>query len=1564
MKKRLLSVLLALCMLLTMLPTTVFAADSSTVETKVSVCNTALPSTGEVSYWLYQYTNGKSSITKTGASANYYNVKWEPATSTLTINSISSPKFNTGDIWNTVSLIGLTQGDLNIKLEGTTTIGDHKNTNRFCTIYATNSASTITISGPGKLVAKGGDESVSYSGTPIIISGNLILTDDATVESEFANFAIGSRESVVVRGNLTIKDRAVLKAYRTEGEYSGPVNDSTDPTSGKDYALLLGGKLTLANEGAIELTTFTPYEGTDTGRWWHVAWTNNKDEEKGLVNYITAPDGLATSENKTEKWRSASFGTHDASTYFYAKAKAEVHVYDRQVAEARYLAKEATLTSPATYYYSCSKCGASEKNADHTFPYGKVVSPVQYKADKDFADPIRLECDQGYELSPDTRSLIPTTDGSKGNIYYDSTTYTLYLNNFKTGWYYDMLTLGGNNKVGEFPYPITVNVTGDCSIEVNGFNAICSTTSLVFEGTGTLALASKGGETVYLSSYKDMTVNIPMTVSSDSTWYQGISGYGMNLTVNAPLKVTNASNASNPAVKIGTLTIGDPDLYFKAGVDEASAEKYMASDFEGTTGTTFAETVSSLVSDSTSHYIDINWICHHAGEHKYELSEDKLSHIEICPDCNEVLSTELHKNGYIPIANTNRHKQGCTVCGYDNGGATEEHSSTTPATCTKKAVCEKCGAEFGELAKHKLINLEDAKYLRSKATDCRSHNTYWKSCSVCGASADKALSYVDYLYFEGSTVGPHSFSTTYLASKADADKHYHVCTLCNAKDDGEAHTWNVLAATEETAKFCEVCQYIGEEQQAHVHHYDLEKAESEYLISAADCTNAATYHKSCRCGEFEENGETFTVGEPLGHNYVKQEQTAANLRSKAADCQEYNTYWLLCDRCNASAKDDVNAQDKHYNGEQGAHVADTANYAASESEHWNVCLYHSDVKMNVTAHTYDQKVTEEKYLASAATCTADATYYHSCVCGAKGTETFAKENTALGHDFTKEVKNSNTKKFTAQNCTEHDVYYYSCSRADCNAVSNTKTFEGDVGPHVFDQKVTEEKYLASAATCTEDATYYYSCVCGEKGTGTFTKANSALGHQFNKEVKNSDTLKSAAKDCTEHDVYYYSCSHAGCTAVSNIKTFEGEIGSHVADTNYTIAGEKHIKRCVHHPEVVLLEETHTFNQKTETYPKDAATCTADATYYYTCVCGAKGTESYTKHGSALGHDYTKMIETDPYLKENANCTGHNIYWYACSRCDASAKDAANEADRVSFTGSQTTSVGAHVPETTLSHDGNTHWNACQHHPDVKLNETAHSFDQHNTDAAYLVRPATCTEKAVYKLSCVCGEASAETFEYGEALGHSYTEKRETADYVRDEAADCQSHATYWFACSRCGASAKDAANEADRISYTGETEASFGAHDYTELPAEELRQYADETGHYHKVCSDCGGKSGFEEHSWNVPAATEQTDKHCTVCGYVAAEQQGHTFGEAWVSDADGHWHVCTGCGAPSEKAPHQYLTDEDKECSICGRSKVTVEIRVPETTPEVNNPGTGAAVTTVAVLLARISRFVTYFRR
>ena len=43
------------------------------------------------------------------------------------------------------------------------------------------------------------------------------------------------------------------------------------------------------------------------------------------------------------------------------------------------------------------------------------------------------------------------------------------------------------------------------------------------------------------------------------------------------------------------------------------------------------------------------------------------------------------------------------------------------------------------------------------------------------------------------------------------------------------------------------------------------------------------------------------------------------------------------------------------------------------------------------------------------------------------------------------------------------------------------------------------------------------------------------------------------------------------------------------------------------------------------------------------------------------------------------------------------------------------------------------------------------------DAKYLKSAATCTEKAVYYKSCsLCGEKDTATFEYGEALGHSYS----------------------------------------------------------------------------------------------------------------------------------------------------------------------------------------------------------------
>ena len=55
--------------------------------------------------------------------------------------------------------------------------------------------------------------------------------------------------------------------------------------------------------------------------------------------------------------------------------------------------------------------------------------------------------------------------------------------------------------------------------------------------------------------------------------------------------------------------------------------------------------------------------------------------------------------------------------------------------------------------------------------------------------------------------------------------------------------------------------------------------------------------------------------------------------------------------------------------------------------HWHECSICKG-KGDIAAHTYDQQVKTKAYEKSSATCLSGATYYMSCVCGAKGTETF------------------------------------------------------------------------------------------------------------------------------------------------------------------------------------------------------------------------------------------------------------------------------------------------------------------------------------------------------------------------------------------------------------------------------------------------------------------------------------------------------------------------------------------------------------------------------------------------
>lgn len=214
------------------------------------------------------------------------------------------------------------------------------------------------------------------------------------------------------------------------------------------------------------------------------------------------------------------------------------------------------------------------------------------------------------------------------------------------------------------------------------------------------------------------------------------------------------------------------------------------------------------------------------------------------------------------------------------------------------------------------------------------------------------------------------------------------------------------------------------------------------LKDKATCTTNAIYYKSCACGQVSTT-ETFEDKDTkLGHEYTKQIKDAKYLKSQGSNCQEHDAYWYACSRCDVSAKDDENAQDKYY---ESAKVGN---------------------------HVYDQEVESSEYLATPATCMTPARYYKSCICGAKGTEAFAATGTHLGHAYI-EVKNPQFLREKATNCKEHDTYWYVCSRCGKTSKTINKYYEDkdSKGEHIssdwiIDQQPTVAKEGSKHKECT------------------------------------------------------------------------------------------------------------------------------------------------------------------------------------------------------------------------------------------------------------------------------------------------------------------------------------------------------------------------------------------------------------------------------------------------------------------------------------------------------------------
>nr|WP_288652550.1 vWA domain-containing protein [uncultured Faecalibacillus sp.] len=245
------------------------------------------------------------------------------------------------------------------------------------------------------------------------------------------------------------------------------------------------------------------------------------------------------------------------------------------------------------------------------------------------------------------------------------------------------------------------------------------------------------------------------------------------------------------------------------------------------------------------------------------------------------------------------------------------------------------------------------------------------------------------------------------------------------------------------------------------------------LKDKATCITNAIYYKSCACGQVSTT-ETFEDKDTkLGHEYTKQIKDAKYLKSQGSNCQEHDAYWYACSRCDVSAKDDENAQDKYYeSAEVGNHVS-SKDWNKDSNNHWHSCTVPGCNEVSDKGnHVYDQEVESSEYLATPATCMTPARYYKSCICGAKGTEAFAATGTHLGHAYI-EVKNPQFLREKATNCKEHDTYWYVCSRCGKTSKTINKYYEDkdSKGEHIssdwiIDQQPTVAKEGSKHKECT------------------------------------------------------------------------------------------------------------------------------------------------------------------------------------------------------------------------------------------------------------------------------------------------------------------------------------------------------------------------------------------------------------------------------------------------------------------------------------------------------------------
>ena len=234
-------------------------------------------------------------------------------------------------------------------------------------------------------------------------------------------------------------------------------------------------------------------------------------------------------------------------------------------------------------------------------------------------------------------------------------------------------------------------------------------------------------------------------------------------------------------------------------------------------------------------------------------------------------------------------------------------------------------------------------------------------------------------------------------------------------------------------------------------------------------------------------------------------------------------------------------------------------------------------------------------------------------------------------------------------------------------------------------------------------------------------------------------------------------------------------------------------------------------------------------------------------------------------------------------------------------------------------------------------EASHIYDQKVVNDKYLKTPATCINVAVYYMSCVCGEKGTETFENGDALGHSWGSWQSNGDD------------THTRTCSVCGdtESQNCFGGEATCIDKAvcevcGDEYGEVNAARHTNLVKAEAKPatHMTEGNTEYWYCDGC-----------DKYFSDEAGTKEIALANTVIPKLTEHTAdGTGWHSNETSHWNTCE-CGEKLKEAAHTFEWVIDKEatatekgskhekCTVCGYEEAAVEIPATGTTDSSEPP-------------------------